>query len=70
MSSMSTVQTPDLKELQSENLLLKNEIVTLKEQLAWLTKQVFGQKSEKIISNVDCNQLTFEGFENLIPENE
>lgn len=78
---MKTTQTPNLKQLQSEISFLKNEnttlkeqykneVSTLKEQLAWLTKQVFGQKSEKIISDVDSNQLIFDGFENLGAEEE
>jgi len=74
---MNTVQISDPEQLQDEVFSLRdkvknyeNEVTTLKEQLAWLTKQVFGQKSEKIISDLDSNQLTFEGFENLIPEEE
>lgn len=67
---MNTVQTSDPEQLRVENLLLKNEVSTLKEQLAWFTKQVFGQKSEKIISDVDSKQLTFEGFENIQPDEE
>ena len=67
---MNTVQTSDPEQLRAENLLLKNEVSTLKQQLAWFTKQVFGQKSEKIISDVDSKQLTFEGFENIQPDEE
>jgi transposase len=74
---MNKTQTIDPEKLQTEVFSLRNKIknfesenATLKEQLAWLTKQVFGQKSEKIISDTDSNQLSFEGFENLIPEEE
>jgi len=47
----------------SENNFLKNEITYLKEHQAWLQKQIFGKKSEKIISEADQKQLYFEGFE-------
>jgi hypothetical protein len=47
----------------NENLLLRNEINNLKEQLIWLKKQIFGKKSEKIISDLNNDQLVFEGFE-------
>jgi len=67
---MNASQTSDPEQLQAENLLLKNEISSLKEQLAWLTRQMFGKKSEKIISETDSKQLTFEGLEDLKPEEE
>lgn len=47
----------------NENNFLKGEISYLKEQLAWLQKQIFGKKSEKIITDLDKKQLYFEGFE-------
>jgi transposase len=52
----------------NENLLLRNEINNLKEQLTWLKKQIFGKKSEKIISDLNNDQLVFEGFEEQKPE--
>lgn len=67
---MNVVQTPDPEQLQAEIHTLKNENTTLKEQLAWLTRQMFGKKSEKIISQTDSKQLTFEGLEDLEPEKE
>jgi transposase len=51
--------------LQTENLTLKNQVKYLEEQLAWLKRQVFGQKSEKVISTSNAQQLLLEGFENL-----
>jgi transposase len=70
MYRMNVVQTPDPEQLQAEIHTLKNENTTLKEQLAWLTRQMFGKKSEKIISQADSKQLTFEGLEDLEPEKE
>lgn len=51
--------------LQKENTSLQHEVIYLKEQLAWFQKQIFGKKSEKEISNLNQDQLTFEGFENI-----
>lgn len=38
------------------------EILHLKEQIAWLTRQIFGQKSERIV-DANQEQLKFDGFE-------
>ena len=50
--------------LTNENSTLQNQLSSatnensyLKEQLAWLQKQIFGKKSEKIIDVQDTNQL-------------
>ena len=53
-----------LDELQIENDLLRNEISFLNEQLAWFKRQVFGKRSERIVSDLNTQQLTFDGFEN------
>lgn len=52
--------SPD--ELHHENMLLKEEIKYLNEQLAWFKKQIFGPKKETIIPPSD-EQLLFDGFE-------
>lgn len=36
---------------------LKGEISILKEQLTWLKKQIFGQKSERIVADLDTQPL-------------
>ena len=36
---------------------LEGELSTLKEQLAWLKKQIFGQKSERIVADLDRQPL-------------
>ena len=43
-------------ELQSEN-------ISLKEQLEWFQRQIFGKRSERIVKDLDDRQLYFEGFE-------
>ncbi len=62
---MTAVQTSSVDQLQSENLLLKTEIFVLKEQLDWFKRQIFGKKSEKIVSGIDQAQLQLTGFESL-----
>ena len=54
--------------LQNQTLCLQNEVTQLKEQLNWFQRQLFGKRSERIVSELNQDQLTFEGFENL-PEN-
>lgn len=41
------------------------KIVYLEEQLNWLKRQIFGTRSERVISNLNDYQLTLAGFENL-----
>lgn len=42
---------------------LETEVAYLKEQLAWFQRQIFGKRSEKVIANLNEQQLTFDGFE-------
>lgn len=44
---------------------LNQEIQHLEEQLAWFKRQVFGKRSERVVSDLNNQQLEFEGFENL-----
>lgn len=46
------------------------EIAHLKKQIEWFRKYLFGKKSERIVSQVDEKQLTFEGFEVEKPQEE
>lgn len=57
--------SPTLETIQAENVLLRNEFNYLKEQLEWFKRQLFGKKSEKIVSNPKDEQLYFEGFDKL-----
>lgn len=43
---------------------LDHENHYLKEQLAWFKRQIFGKRSERQVSNLNSQQLYFEGFEN------
>lgn len=42
---------------------LDKKILCLEEQLAWFKRQVFGKRSERIVSDLNTQQLFFEGFE-------
>lgn len=48
--------------LAKENAEQRAEIFYLKEQIAWLQRQIFGRKSERII-DTNQEQLKFDGFE-------
>jgi hypothetical protein len=50
---------------------LDHKVRDLEEQLAWFKWQIFGKRSERVVSDLNANQLTFECFENLVTnENE
>ena len=55
--------------LREENLLLKQQVDYLQEQIGWLKRQLFGRKSEKIIHHsAEINWLP--GFENYTSQTE
>jgi transposase len=69
-------QETSIEVLQNENQLLRNEIVILKEQLGneigflkeqleWFKRQIFGKKSERIVSDINQEQIQFDGFTEL-----
>lgn len=60
---MTAVQIADPNDLQKENAELRCEIIFLKEQLAWFKRQIFGKRSEKIIANLNEQQLELKGFD-------
>lgn len=41
------------------------EIKYLLEQLEWFKRQIFGKRSERVVSDLNELQMGFEGFENL-----
>jgi transposase len=56
---MKTEKNPSyIKQLEEENS-------SLKEQIDWFRRQIFGKRSEKSITSLDEKQLEFEGFKNL-----
>lgn len=74
---MITTQKTNLNSLEDEILFWQQQaeerhqkivekdatISCLEEQLSWFKRQLFGKKSEKIVSNLSNNQLFFEGFD-------
>ena len=46
-----------LQQKDQRIVALEGELFTLKEQLAWLKKQIFGAKSERIIADLDSQPL-------------
>lgn len=52
--------------LQQENAKQLTEILYLKEQNAWLLRQIFGKKSERLV-DTNSEQLKLDGFENKEP---
>lgn len=56
------------KELEAENDMLKKQIQMLQTQIDWLRRQIFGKRSEKIISSTNDTQLYIEGLEPLTSE--
>ena len=69
---MKTTNIIKIESLQKEILFLHNEISSLhnensslKEQLEWLKRQIFGKKSERIVSEINSYQLLIPGTEVL-----
>mgnify|MGYP002134318943 CR=1 FL=1 len=53
-----------------KNILLEQENAALKKQVEWFRKYLFGKKSERIVSHINEEQLTFEGFDVDKPQEE
>ena len=67
---MKTIQILDpgqlqnqIEILQAENLDLRNALTYLTQQLDWFKRQIFGKKSERIITDLNGEQLLLEGFD-------
>lgn len=56
--------TATVESLQKENAEQRAEILHLKEQLAWFSRQLFGKKSERIV-DASPEQLILDGFEGV-----
>lgn len=56
---------PDRDSLLAEIAVRDNKIHYLEEQLAWFKRQIFGKRSERVVSNLNEQQLYFDGFESL-----
>ncbi len=57
----SQINDPEIRELlrqkDERNAALEADILVLKEQLAWLKKQIFGSKSERIVADLESQPL-------------
>ncbi|MGE3954121.1 MAG: IS66 family transposase [Parachlamydiales bacterium] len=67
---MNATEAAYVEELEEQNRTQadrissqEEKIVYLEEQLEWLKRHVFGQRSEKLVKELDANQLHFAGFE-------
>jgi hypothetical protein len=65
---MTIAEISTLDALKVENACLREANTYLEEQLAWFKRQIFGKRSERIVSNLNHEQLLLEGFENLPAE--
>lgn len=71
LESQLQISQNQLTERDQKITTLTNENGYLEEQLAWFKRQLFGKRSERITSNLNEKQLTFEGFEiPKLPEKE
>lgn len=57
-----TTQATTTEQLQEEVASLKATVEQQDELLRWFRRQVFGEKSERIVSNLSEKQMEFEGF--------
>jgi hypothetical protein len=65
---MNTSEAINYTNLDRESLLTEiaskdEKIQKLEAQLDWFKKQIFGKKSERVVSDLNAEQLLFEGFE-------
>jgi transposase len=61
--------TDTLEQIKNQNELLKKEVITLREQLGWFKRQLFGKKSEKLIPQ-SAGALCFDFLSHLSPSQE
>jgi len=69
---MKIIENTSLEQLQNRIADLQSSIENrdqqinyLEEQLAWFKRQIFGKRSERVASNLNNQQLTLEGFDNI-----
>ncbi len=70
MVPITTSQRLSYEESLIKNIQLENENTTLKQQIEWFRRYLFGKKSERSVSQVSQEQLSFEGFEIGEPQEE
>lgn len=59
----------EIVSLLSSKCALEEEVATLKRRIAWFEKQLFGQKSERRVSDVPATQLGLGAILGAAPEN-
>jgi transposase len=59
----------EIGELRNAIVERDEKITDLTEQLDWFKRQLFGKKSERIVSDCSAEQLLLEGFEGLQAQN-
>jgi len=52
----------EVTKLTKENSLLRESLSYAEEQLAWCKRQIFGQRAEKVVKNLNESQLLLDGF--------
>jgi len=55
--------TAEIDQLRVHNAALKSEVDSLKEELVWFKRQMFGKRSERIVKDLDDNTQLLPGFE-------
>jgi len=65
LKNQLTLVLNENSQFKHENAHLKEELSYLKEQLEWFQRQIFGQRSEKILKDLNIDQLIFEGFDQI-----
>lgn len=55
----------EVHNLHQTNQSLNQENQSLKEQVEWFKRQIFGKRSERFVSDLNNQQLEFEGFANI-----
>lgn len=74
---MTTIENPSVEELWDQISALQTKLsdrdqkitslvhenTSLEEQLSWFKRQLFGKRSERVVLNLNAQQLMFEGFE-------
>jgi transposase len=55
----------NLRQLHGTLAQKEETILSLEEQLAWLKRHIFGKRSERCLSELNSEQLTFAGFETI-----
>lgn len=70
LTNQVTHLSDELQKRDEKIIHLDQHIQHLEEQLAWFKRQIFGKRSERVLSDLSDQQLEFDGFENIAASNE